>query len=82
MPQRTIQEEQLRQLRHIKAQLNPAPVVALFFGVAAAVILTVVTLFGVLVQIPARHGKPMFEGTFFRSPCYPGPGIKRDMKCR
>jgi hypothetical protein len=62
MTKRTIEEEQLRQLRQIKAQLNPAPVVAFMVGIAVAVILTVIFLFFLFVALPGHHG-PFFPSS-------------------
>jgi hypothetical protein len=54
MPQRTVQEEQLRQLRQINAQLNPEWAVLKFILLVSAVLFVIFGLFAVFVAIPAQ----------------------------
>jgi hypothetical protein len=46
---RTVEEEQLRQLRQIKAQLNPGPALVKFFLWATLILCAVFGAFGLLV---------------------------------
>jgi len=82
MPQRTIQEEQLRQLRRINAQLNPAPALLKVIAFAIAVLFIVFGLFGVLVQFPSFANRSWMKIGFFTSSCYPELGVKKDPRCR
>lgn len=90
---RSIQDEQLRQLRMINAQLNPGPALLKFFCWICGLLFLVFGSFGLMVQlsvhphstqkfkpIPARYAKGVAR--LFWSPCYPPIGVRKDSACK
>jgi hypothetical protein len=80
MAQRTTQEEQIRQLKMLNAQLNPGPALLRFLAFIGLLLLSLGLL--TLPTVVSNNHKAGLNIGLFSSSCYPPVGGKRDPRCR
>ncbi len=80
MTQRTTQEEQIRQLKMLNAQVNPGPALLRLLAFIGLLVLGLGLL--TLPSVVNNTHQAGLNIGLFSSSCYPPVGGKRDPRCR